>query len=65
LISYLKRKKAQRVDPTTDQLILDIMPLLKNGITPENQTILNVLETVAEKIESDKWRIKDTTKLNE
>lgn len=58
LLSYLKRHEKNKHTPTTDEIILDIMPLLKNGITPENQTILKVLETIAEKIDENKWRIK-------
>jgi hypothetical protein len=34
------------------------MPLLKNGKTPENQTILNVLEDIAEKVNNDGWKLK-------
>jgi hypothetical protein len=33
------------------------MPLLKNGVTPERQTILNVLEASAERIGADRWRL--------
>lgn len=58
LLSYLRRKENQKEQPTTDEIILDLMPLLKNGITPENQTILKVLEKIAEHIGDDKWRIK-------
>jgi hypothetical protein len=43
--------------PTFDELILNIMPLLKNGVTPEHQTILNVLESVAERVGADRWRL--------
>jgi len=38
-------------------LALNILPLLKNGVTPENQTILNVLEKIGEK-DGDGWRLK-------
>jgi len=34
------------------------MPLLKNGTTPENQTILTVLEDLAVRIQGDKWMLK-------
>ena len=34
------------------------MPLLKNGITPENQTILKVLEKIADHVGDEKWKIK-------
>ncbi len=58
LISYLKRNETQNVYSTTDNIILDIMILLKNGITPDKQTILIVLNSVADEFEKDKWRIK-------
>ncbi len=58
LLSHLKRKENEKINPTTDEIILDIMPLLKNGITPENQTILKVLERVASRIGGNKWKIK-------
>jgi hypothetical protein len=31
---------------------------LKNGTTPENQTILTVLEDIGERIGEDSWRLK-------
>jgi len=34
------------------------MPLLKNGKTPEEQTILSVLEDIAERYGKDCWRLK-------
>lgn len=43
--------------PTFDEIILNIMPLLKNGATPEDQTILKVLESVAERVGTDRWRL--------
>jgi hypothetical protein len=36
------------------------MPLLKNGLTPEHQTILSVLEDLAERIGEEGWRLKQT-----
>lgn len=58
LLSYMRRKENQKEFPTIDEIILDIMPLLKNGITPENQTILKVLEKIAEHIGNNRWKIK-------
>ncbi|HNQ66870.1 MAG TPA: DNA methyltransferase [Bacteroidales bacterium] len=58
LLSYMKRKEFDREHPTTDDIILDIMPLLRNGVTPENQTILKILETIAEEFGNNKWRLK-------
>ena len=47
----------QQYYPTFDEIILNIMPLLKNGITPEKQTILNVLEEVAVRTGHDRWKL--------
>ncbi len=58
LISYMRRMEQQQYFPTFDDIIFNIMPLLKNGITPERQTILTVLEQVAIRTGHDKWRLK-------
>lgn len=63
LISYLRRCDATRSTPTTDDVILHIMPLLKNGITPENQTILTELEKVADRVGENKWRLRGANSL--
>ena len=57
VVSFLRRMENLKKDPTFDEIILNIMPLLKNGITPEHQTILNVLETSAERVGADRWRL--------
>ncbi len=64
LLSYLKRCQNNKTQPTTDEIILYIMPLLKNGITPENQTILNVLRTIAETVGKDNWKLKGKGQLD-
>lgn len=48
----------QKHYPTFDDIVLNIMPLLKNGLTPENQTILSVLEKIAIRIGHDRWKLK-------
>ncbi len=58
LLSYLRRRENKNEFATTDEIILDLMPLLKNGITPKNQTILKVLERIADHIGEDRWKIK-------
>jgi hypothetical protein len=59
LLSYLRRREfAGDPPPTFDHICLDIMPLLKNGVTPPNQTILSVLETIAQPVGSGRWRLK-------
>jgi len=58
LISYLRRMGREGKPPTFDEIVLNIIPLLKNGITPENQTILSVLEDIGEHIGENKWHLK-------
>ena len=58
LISYLRRMERENKISTFDEIILYILPLLKNGVTPENQTVLSVLEDVAERIGQESWRLK-------
>ena len=59
LISYLRRMERENINSTFDEIVLNIIPLLKNGITPENQTVLSVLEDVGEHIDNDRWRLKN------
>lgn len=44
--------------PHFDEIILYILPLLKNGVTPESQTILSVLQDIGEQVGKDCWRLK-------
>lgn len=64
LLSYLRRKERENKTAAFDEIILEILPLLKNGSTPENQTVLSVLETVAERVGTDSWRLKSTGQQN-
>jgi hypothetical protein len=57
LLSFLRRAERENREPTFDEIVLHIMPLLKNGSTPENQTILSVLEDIAMKTEKGGWRL--------
>jgi len=58
LISFLRRAEREKKNPTFDEIVLHILPLLKNGITPENQTILKILNDIGEHIGENKWRLK-------
>ena len=58
LISYLRRMELENKKAHFDEIVLYIMPLLKNGITPEKQTILNVLEDIAVRVDEDGWKLK-------
>jgi DNA modification methylase len=48
LTSYLKRENSLNKYPTMDDIILYIMPMLKNGTTPEKQDIQIVLKEIAQ-----------------
>ncbi len=63
LLSYMRRAQHQNYYPTFDEIVLNIMPLLKNGITPEKQTILNVLESVAVKTHDGRWKLAENPQL--
>jgi 16S rRNA G966 N2-methylase RsmD len=58
LISYLRRMERENKLPTFDEITFHILPLLKNGHTPENQTISKVLEDIGEHIGENKWRLR-------
>ena len=58
LISYLTRMQREQVNPTFDEIVMSILPLLKNGTTPENQTVLGVLEDIGEHVEGNTWALK-------
>jgi len=64
LKSYLIRMSQQKHDSTFDEIVLHIMPFLKNGITPEEQTILSVLEDIAQRVGEDKWRYREHQQLS-
>jgi 16S rRNA G966 N2-methylase RsmD len=58
LTSYLRRMELQNKTATFDDIIFNILPLLKNGTTPENQTILKILSDIGEHIGDNMWRLK-------
>jgi hypothetical protein len=50
-------------NPPFNEIVFAILPLLKNGITPKHQTILSVLEDIAEPVEgTDSWKLKKAEK---
>ncbi|MDD3847229.1 MAG: DNA methyltransferase [Syntrophorhabdaceae bacterium] len=58
VISYLRRAEREKRNPSFDEIVLYILPLLRNGITPEHQTVLHVLEDIAEQVGKDCWRLR-------
>ena len=41
-----------------DEIVLEILPLLKNGTTPQSQTILKVLEDIGQRTGDNYWTLK-------
>ena len=65
LLSYLRRNNRDEIYPNFDDIVLDIIPLLKNGKTPEKQTIRNVLEEIADHQDYQKgWKLKEIDQKN-
>ena len=58
LISYLTRMKMENRIATFDEIVLHNLPLLRNGLTPEDQTILTILESIGERVGEEGWRLK-------
>lgn len=60
LISYLNKAKRQGKKATFDDICLEIIPLLKNGVSPSKESIYKILQQIAigDK-ESGEWRLKE------
>ena len=58
LISLLRRREREGRNITFDEIVMEIIPLLKNGTTPESQTILKVLEDIGQRTGDNFWRLK-------
>ncbi|MDI9348503.1 MAG: DNA methyltransferase [Candidatus Symbiobacter sp.] len=56
--NYLNRCERERIYPTYDEIVFHVLPLLKNGVTPETQTITEVLNRVAYQFGKEQWRLK-------
>lgn len=58
LKSFLVRMERANEKVTFDDIVLSVMPLLKNGTTPANQTVLKVLEDIGQRSGDDCWTLK-------
>jgi len=58
LLSFLRRMERENKTVTFDEIVFAILPLLKNGVTPERQTILSVLKDIGEETGTDSWQLK-------
>jgi hypothetical protein len=60
VVSMLRRLARESTHPHFDDIVLEIMPLLQNGVTPDNQTILSVLEEIADRVGEDRWKLRES-----
>lgn len=63
LVSYMRQMQHKNLLPRFDDIVLNVMPLLKNGITPKHQTILGVLKKVAEHVGDGRWQLVEQKQL--
>lgn len=63
LTSFLRRMERDNISVTFDDIVLKVLPLLKNGTTPEDQTILKVLEDIGQRSGDDHWTLKKGSQL--
>ena len=64
LLSFLRRMEFEKKTPTLDEIVMNTIPLLKNGTTPEKQTIQKVLEDIAQHVGKDGWQLKKEGQMN-
>ena len=59
VLSFLRGCERQNRRVTFDDICLEVIPLLKNGIIPENTLISDILEDIAiPNKETGEWRLK-------
>ncbi|GHT21210.1 hypothetical protein FACS189419_01740 [Planctomycetales bacterium] len=58
LTSLLNRNERLGKESHFSDIVLEILPSLRNGSTPDNQTLLGVLQDIAEPVGNDCWRLK-------
>ena len=63
LVSYMRQMQHKNVMPRFDDIVLNVMPLLKNGITPKHQSILGVLRKVARPLGDGRWQLEEAKQL--
>jgi len=59
LISYLRKMYREGIHPTLEDVVHNVMPLLKNGKTPDRQTIESELKKLAVHVGKDGWKLND------
>lgn len=58
ILSYLRSAARQNKSVSFDDICLECIPMMKNGVTPSKDMIRDILEKVAIKYEGDRWQLK-------
>jgi len=57
LLSCLNRAKLENRKLTIDDIVMEVIPYLRNGITPSNQDIITELRKVANSTDNEHWTL--------
>jgi 16S rRNA G966 N2-methylase RsmD len=57
LHNYMYQKEFENITPSLEEIIASVMPNLKNGTTPDRETVIAVLRTMAEPLGDGGWRL--------
>jgi len=64
LLSALNKARAENRKITIDEIIMEVMPFLRNGITPSNQDIISELKKIAHSVDGIHWQIRMSDQLS-
>lgn len=59
ILSYLRAAKKQNKSVSFDDICLECIPLMQNGVTPSKDEIRNILKKIAIRYDNDKWALSD------
>ncbi|MBS4306093.1 DNA methyltransferase [Campylobacter vulpis] len=59
ILSYLRSAKRQYKSVSFDDICLECIPMMQNGVTPSKDMIRDILEKIAIKYDNDKWVLGD------
>ncbi|MCX8502139.1 MAG: DNA methyltransferase [Alphaproteobacteria bacterium] len=63
VVNCLMKHQRQNSFPSLETIVSEVMPYLKNGTTPTDQTIIRVLGEVADRYGREGWQIKGNNRL--
>jgi 16S rRNA G966 N2-methylase RsmD len=64
LLSCLNRARSESREVTVDDIIMEVLPFLRNGITPSNQDIISELKKIAHSKDGQHWLLRPSGQLD-